>query len=233
MRPDFQLRWRIVGACCAFAFAVLTSAPACANIVNIDLSLANTGTLINAPGGSFASIFAGQTIVGGTGISGSPTNPLTLAPTNTLDVEFWNPVVSPASNSILPEPGNQGPLSILLASTADSITWTMGSASSPGPITVDFFNSQGALTGSVSQTLNPGYDVYTFSGVGDFTGLTIFNDTDPFGLRFMNFSYNTAAVAPGPVVGAGLPGAALAFAAVGFAAYRRRNAKHGAPAASA
>jgi len=209
----------------AFAFVsalALASTPGHAVPVNIDLSGATTGTLITAPGGSFAQTFAGQTVVGGTGISGSPTNPLTLAPSGTLDVAFFDPGVSPASNSILPEPGNQGPLSIHLASSADSITWTMGFADSAGPISVDFFNSQGTLTGAVSQTLLSGYNVYSFSGVGIFDGVTIFNDTDPAGLRFMNFSYTTVPV-PGPIVGAGLPGLILAGGVLLLLARHRRQ----------
>jgi hypothetical protein len=207
----------------AFTVVAANVSAAWALVVNIDLSGATTGTLITAPGGSFAQTFAGQTVVGGTGISGSPTNPLTLAPSGTLDVAFFDPGVSPASNSILPEPGNQGPLSIHLASSADSITWTMGFADSAGPISVDFFNSQGTLTGAVSQTLLSGYNVYTFSGVGIFDGVTIFNDTDPAGLRFMNFSYNTTPAVPGPVAGAGLPG--LILASAGLLAWWRRRQK--------
>src|SRR5215471_8907614 len=111
---------------------LLLCAPLSAATINIDLSGATTGTLISVPGGSFASTFQGQSIVGGTGISGSPTNPLSLQAANTLDVAFFSPGVSPNGNSILPEPGNQGPLSLLLASDADSLTWTMGFVDSPG-----------------------------------------------------------------------------------------------------
>lgn len=174
----------------ALAIALGVSIPLAANTVNVDLSGATSGTSIVAPGASFAETFAGQTIVG-TGISGSPTDPLTLAPSGTLDVAFFNPGVSAPSNSILPEPGNQGPLSVLLDSNADSVTWTMGFADSNGPISVDFFATNGSLVAAVNEPLTLGYNVYTFSGLGTFRGFTIFNDNDPAGLRFQNFSYNS------------------------------------------
>jgi hypothetical protein len=137
-----------------------------------------------------------------------------------LDVAFFDPGVSPASNSILPETGNQGPLSIHLDSPANSITWTMGFADSAGPISVEFFNSQGALTGTVSQPLVPGYHVYTFAGVGIYDGLTIFDDTDPAGMRFQNFSYNSVSEVPLP---AALPLFATGLGALGLVGWRRKR----------
>lgn len=174
----------------ALATALGVCRPSVASTVNVDLSAATSGTLIVAPGASFAQTFAGQTVVG-TGISGSPSNPLTLAPSGELDVAFWNPGVSPASNSILPQPNNQAPLSVLLDSNADSVTWTMGSADSAGPISIDLFNATGGLVAFISEPLVLGYSVYTLSGFGDFQGFTIFDDNDPAGLRFQNFSYDT------------------------------------------
>jgi hypothetical protein len=197
---------------------VLFATSAFAANVNVDLSGATTGTLIDGVGASFAETFAGQTVTGGSGISGSPTNPLTLAPSGTLDVAFWDPGVSPASNSILPEPDNQGPLSILLASNANSITWTMGSADGGDPISVYLFSSTGALVSSQVITLLAGYDVYSLSGLGAFRGLTIFNDVDGSGLRFQNFSYNAAGSAPEPSTWAML---VVGFAGLGFTAFRR------------
>ena len=174
----------------AFAIALGVCRPSTASTVTVDLSSATSSTLIVAPGASFAQTFAGQTVVG-TGISGSASNPLTLAPSGELDVEFWNPGVSAASNSILPQPNNQAPLSVLLDSTADSVSWTMGFADSAGPISIDFFSSTGSLVAFVSEPLVSGYNVYTFSGLGDFQGFTIFDDNDPAGLRFQNFSYDS------------------------------------------
>ena len=107
--------------------ALAACLPVTAATVNVNLSGAIAGTTITAPGASFAQRFAGQT-VSGTGITGSPSSPLALQAAGTLDVAAWDPGVSPASNSILSQPGNQGPLSILLDSNADGITFTSGSA---------------------------------------------------------------------------------------------------------
>jgi hypothetical protein len=72
-----------------------------------------------------------------------------------LDMAFWNPGVS---NSILPQPGDQAPFSVLLDSTADSVTWTMGFADGAGPISMDLFFSTGGLVASVSEPFVSGYN---------------------------------------------------------------------------
>ncbi len=177
--------------------ALAASLPLTAAVVNVDLSGAVTGTSITAPGASFAQTFVGQTIAG-TGISGTPSSPLALQPAGTLDIAFWNPGVSPASNSILSQPGNQAPLSILLDSNADSITFTTGSADGGDPLSLDFFDSNGALVASRTPVLNAGYSVYSFSGLPVFRGLTIFDDNDLAGLRFQNLSYDSATTTPEP-----------------------------------
>lgn len=197
--------------------ALAACLPVTAATVDVDLSGATTGTSITAPGASFAQTFVGQTVVG-TGISGTPSSPLTLQPAGTLEVAFWAPGVSPASNSILSQPDNQGPLSILLDSNADSITFTSGSADGGDPLSVDFFNSSGALVGSRTPILNAGYSVYSFSGLPAFRGLTIFNDNDGSGLRFQNISYDTATNAPEPAY---LPLAGLLL--VGLRFMRRKR----------
>ena len=115
-------------ACSALAL------PAAAANVNINLAGAATGTIVTGVGASFAQRFAGQT-VSGIGITGSPTNPLTLQAAGTIAVAFFNPGVSAASDSLLSQPGNAAPLSILLGSDADSFNWTMGSGDDPaGPL---------------------------------------------------------------------------------------------------
>lgn len=177
--------------------AIAACLPVTAATVNVNLSGAIAGTTITAPGASFAQRFAGQT-VSGTGITGSPSSPLALQAAGTLDVAAWDPGVSPASNSILSQPGNQGPLSILLDSNADGITFTSGSADGGDPIGLRFFDANGALVDSLSPVLTAGYAVYNFSSLPVFRGLTIFNDNDESGLRFQNISYNA-------VVGAATP----------------------------
>ncbi len=177
----------------------------------IDLSGAATGTTITAPGGSFAGLFAGQSLSGTTGISGSPTPPLTLQAANNLTVAPWG-----GTNSILPDPDNQGPLSVLLDTAATSISWTMGSAQPPSSVKIDFFANDGSLVNSLSQSLLSGYNVYSYNGFGSFSGLSIYNNVDLAGLRFQNFEY-----VPVPVPSAVLLGI-LGLSAAGRKLRRRK-----------
>lgn len=197
-------------------FFGVTSASAA--IVNIDLGAAVSGTSIVAPGGSFAQTFAGQSVAG-TGISGSPSGPLALAPAGTIEVAYWDSGVSPASNSLLSQPGNAAPLSLLLDSIADSISWTMGFGNG-GSIAVDLFGDDGSLVNTASFSSLSGYSVFSISGLGSFAGLTFRDNNDGAGLRFQNFSYNSVAPVPEPetyamlLVGLGL---------LGFMARRRED----------
>jgi hypothetical protein len=199
--------------------ALAACLPLTAAVVDVDLSGATSGTSITAPGASFAQTFAGQT-VSGTGITGSPSSPLALAPTGTVDVAFWNPGVSPASNSLLSQPNNQGPLSILLDSDADSITFTSGSAVGGDPLSLSFFDANGTLVDSLTPILTAGYNVYSFSSLPAFRGLTIFDDNDDSGLRFQNISYNAVAGAATPEP-AYLPAAGLLL--IGLRFLRRKR----------
>jgi len=201
-----------------FSVAALAAClPVAAATVNVDLSGATTGTSITAPGASFAQTFAGQT-VSGTGITGSPSSPLALQPAGTLLVAACDPGVSPSSNSILSQPGNQGPLSMLLDSDADSITFTSGSADGGDSISLRFFDANGALVDSLTPTLSPDYAIYSFSGLPVFRGLTIFNDNDEAGLRFQNISYNAVAATPEPAY---LPLAGLLLIGLRFVRRKR------------
>jgi hypothetical protein len=172
-----------------------------ASAVNIDLSGAITGTSIVAPGGSFAQSFAGLT-VSGISLTGSATNPLTLAPSGVLDVDFFD-----GSNSILPQPGNTAPLCVLLDTLASEVSWRMGYADSSDPINIDFYAADGSVVHSIAQVLTIGYADYSFSGFGNFLGFSISENTDPAGLRYQNFSYTPVPI-PGAVwlLGSGLVG---------------------------
>jgi hypothetical protein len=173
----------------------MTSASAA--VVEIDLELAVSGSSIVAPGGSFAQTFAGQT-VSGADVVGAPSGPLTLAPAGNIDVAYWNPGVSAGSNSLLSQPGNAAPLSLLLDSWADSITWTMGFGNE-GSVSVDLFGASGNLVNTASFSGLIGYEVYSISGLGNFAGLTFRSNTDAAGLRYQNFSYNSVeSVSPVP-----------------------------------
>lgn len=202
-------------------FIVMAVAVSMANAAPtaIDLIGASTGTSIIAPGGSFASIFDGQAGTGGMSITGSPTGPLTLKPTYTLEVAPWF-LPSPLDDgmSILPQNGfNSGPLSLLLDSDATDITWTMGSsAGSPHSVTIDFFALDGSLVNSTTQVLISGYNVYSYGSFGAFRGLTIHDNNDPAGMRFMNFEYDSAPIpAPGALM--------LGSMGVGFVSWLRRR----------
>jgi hypothetical protein len=195
------------------ASALMTVVPAHAANVDIDLSGATTGTSINGIGGAFAQTFSGQTVAG-SGVTGSPTNPLTLAPAGSIDVAFFDPGVSPASNSLLSQPGNAAPLSLLLDSNADSLTFTAGFFDG-GSVVGDFYSAAGVLVGSQSFS-GSGYTVLSASGLGTFRGVTFRDNTDGAGLRFMNFSYNSVDNAvPEPatwalmIAGFGLAGASM------------------------
>jgi hypothetical protein len=190
--------------------AVLQISAASAATVHVDLSGLSSAKIIDGKGASFARSFLGQSVVG-IGISGSPSGPLTLVATEKLTIEKFDPGVSAKSKSILPKPNNVGPLSVLLDQAANSITFTMGHGNG-GSVKIDFFDSAGGLVDSILQNLVSGYRIYTYSGIGIFAGLTIYNNNDPAGLRFMNFSYETApepGPGPGPVP---LPGALVMFA---------------------
>lgn len=201
--------------------ALLVSVPAHADVVNIDLSGASSGTSITTPQASFAQTFAGQT-VSGTGLTGSPTGPLTLAPSGTLTVQFFDPGVSAASNSILSQPGNQAPLAILFASLADSFSFTMGSSDAGSTIDVRAYGDGGALTGSTQISMGSGYNLYSLTGLGTFRGLSFLNNNDPAGVRFQNMSYNSVSSVP-PVPEPGTWAMMLVgFGAIGFTMRRRR-----------
>lgn len=187
----------------ALAAVAVSAAPAQAATVNVDLSGAVAGTIVNGVGASFAQGFS--------------FGPLALAPSGAISVAFFNPGVSPAANSLLSQPGNQAPLAMYLnGAVANSITFTSGSASG-GSVTITGYDAAGAVTGSTGLNFNNGYDVYTIGGLGNFAGIQFSSTNDPAGVRYMNFSYE--ALAPGGVpepsawalmiLGFGVTGAAL------------------------
>jgi hypothetical protein len=186
---------------CLLAFAA--AAPANASTVNVDLSGATTGATVTGVGASFAQGFTFA--------------PLALSPSGSISVAFFNPGVSPASNSLLSQPNNQAALAMYLdGATANSLTFTAGSAEG-GAVTLTGYNAAGAATGSFLLNFLNGYNVYTVNSLGNFAGVQFSSTDDPAGVRYMNFSYEALmnGGVPEPstwallILGFGLTGAAL------------------------
>ena len=179
--------------------------------VDIDLSGTTSASLIDADGASFSQTFTGQT-ASGSGISGSPTGSLSLAPSGTISVASYN-----SANSLLSPSNNQGPLSILFDFNADSFSWVMGSSNAGYNVTVDLFSNNGSLINTVLISMLEGYNKYSISGLGAFAGLTFRDNNDPYGVRYMDMSYNSVSEVP-------IPAAAFMFAPalLGFMGLRRR-----------
>ncbi|SFJ77001.1 hypothetical protein [Methylophaga sulfidovorans] len=197
------------------------SLPTFAAPVDIDLSGATSSTLIDADGASFSQTFTGQT-ASGSGISGSPTGPLSLAPSGTISVVSFNPGCTgcDSGNSLLTPSSFQGPLSILFDFNADSFSWVMGSSNAGSNVTVDLFSNNGSLINTVLISMLDGYNKYSISGLGAFAGLTFRDNNDSYGVRYMDLSYNSVAgVSEVPI-----PAAALMFAPalLGFMGLRRK-----------
>lgn len=188
--------------------ALMFAAPVSAATVNVDLSGATSGATVNGVGASFAQGFS--------------FGPLALAPSGGITVDFFNPGVSPASNSLLSQPNNQAPLAMYLnGATANSVTFTAGSASG-GSVTLTGYNAAGVATGNFLLNFNNGYDVYTVNGLGNFAGVQFSSTNDPAGVRYMNISYESVmGNVPEPATWLML---ILGFGAAGTA-MRRRAAK--------
>ncbi len=187
---------------------VMLAVPGAALALPIDLSGATSDSLILAPGGSLAQTFAGQTVFGDSGISGTPSSPLALQPAGPLDVQFFDPGVTASGNSILSSPNNVGPLSVLLDSPARSINWTMGASSSGSSVDIDFFDGNGTTVDTVHLVMGDGYNVYNVGSAVPFRGFTIYNNDDPNGVRYMNISYDGIVPEPSTalLLGLGLVG---------------------------
>jgi hypothetical protein len=209
--------------CIAVIASVALVPAAQAATVSIDLSSASSNLVVTAPGASFAQTFAGQTIVGNNGLSGSPTGPLSLAGVGSLTVEFFNPVVSPAARSIRSPANNQGPLAVLLDSYADDFSFTMGSAVAGSTVAYSLFGSTGNLLGGGQIVMNSGYALYSIGNAAAFRGISFFNNNDPAGVRFMNMSYTSGNAIPEPAAWAML---ITGFGLVGAAQRRRAATAH-------
>lgn len=165
---------------------------------SVDIQSVTSGThlVITGVGGSFAGVFAGQTWDGGSGVTGGPSAGLALAGANGLIVSTFS-----GFQSILPQPGHQGPLSLRLDSGATSLSWKMGIGDG-GQVVVDVWSLSGALLGTQTFSGLTGIGTYSLSGFGVFQGVTFRDNTDAAGLRYYDFQYEEASVIPLPTGGA-------------------------------
>ena len=108
-------------------------------------------------------------------------------------------------------------MSILFDFNADSFSWVMGSSNAGYNVTVDLFSNNGSLINTVLISMLEGYNKYSISGLGAFAGLTFRDNNDPYGVRYMDMSYNSVSEVP-------IPAAAFMFAPalLGFMGLRRR-----------
>lgn len=171
---------------CTLALTLLSSlGNALGDVVQVDLSGVASGTYLDGIGADFTASFTGQS-ASGTLLSGTPSSPLSLTPSQSLTVSNYS-----GSPSILPTPSNQGPLCVLLEENATSLRWRMGHASTGSTVTIDLYSNAGQVVHSTTLSMLGGYNDYELADVPPFRGVAFHNNNDPAGVRFMLFEYDS------------------------------------------
>ena len=168
---------------CTLALSITSALSAQATFVQVDLSGLSTGNYLDGGGADFTQTFTGQTASNNV-LSGQPSSPLSLLPSGSLTIGNYS-----GENSILPTPGNIGPLCMLLDEDAQTLRWHMGHATSGSTVDVDFYSAAGALVDSKQVTMLDGYNDYELADLPSFRGLAFHNNNDGAGVRFMRFEY--------------------------------------------